>query len=365
MTILLLSKYDTIGASSRIRSLQFLPYIERFGIDVRVAPLFSNRYLKALYSGGSRWSMVITAYARRAMVVLVARRFDVIWIEKEIFPFFPAWIESAFFATRIRYLVDYDDAIFHRYDHHKIAVVRWVLGRKIDTVMRKAGSVVAGNEYLAARARRAKAAHIVEIPSVVDLTTYLVHSRRAANLITVGWIGSPSTSKHLLSFIDVIETAARQYPLRFVAVGADPRTILSNEVEVVPWSKESEVSMIQEFDIGIMPLPDLPWERGKCGYKLIQCMACGVPVIASPVGVNSRIVAHGVNGYLCSSTEEWLLAFEMLSNDANLRARLGAAARATIEHTYSLQKQRRALLRELRRVSSKRSPSKRQTVARE
>lgn len=357
MTVLLLSKYDSIGASSRIRSLQFLPYIERFGVEVRVAPLFSNRYLKALYAGSSRWSIVITAYARRAMVMLVARRFDVIWIEKEIFPFFPAWIESALYASRTRYLVDYDDAIFHRYDHHKLAVVRWILGQKIDTVMRKSGSVVVGNDYLASRARRAKAPHIVKIPSVVDLTTYMARPRSPAKTLTVGWIGSPSTSKYLLSFIDVVEAAARQYPLRFVAVGADPRIVLSKEIEVVPWSEESEVSMIQEFDIGIMPLPDLPWERGKCGYKLIQCMACGVPVIASPVGVNSRIVVHGVNGYLCSTTKEWLLAFEMLSNDAILRARLGAAARATIEHTYSVQKQRRVLLGELRRVSSERSPS--------
>jgi hypothetical protein len=108
-------------------------------------------------------------------------------------------------------------------------------------------------------------------------------------------------------------------------------------LEILPWAEDTEVTLIQSMDIGVMPLPDTPWTRGKCGYKLIQYMACGLPVVASPVGVNRDIVEHGVNGFLAESDDEWRAAVDALLNDADLRRRMGAAGRKKVEEQYSLQ----------------------------
>ena len=108
-------------------------------------------------------------------------------------------------------------------------------------------------------------------------------------------------------------------------------------LEVIAWSEDTEVDAIQSMDIGVMPLPDTPWARGKCGYKLIQYMACGLPVVASPVGVNKEILEHGVNGFLAESDAEWRTAIEALISDPDLRRRMGAAGRKKVENEYSLQ----------------------------
>ena len=127
------------------------------------------------------------------------------------------------------------------------------------------------------------------------------------------------------------------YDLRLIVIGGKAPCIKNVDVIELPWNEDDEVNEINNFDVGIMPLPDSPWERGKCGFKLIQYMACGLPVIASPIGVNSTIVEHGVNGFLVETDEEWESSFRALCADANLRHRMGQAGRIKIEQHYSLE----------------------------
>jgi len=129
----------------------------------------------------------------------------------------------------------------------------------------------------------------------------------------------------------------KQNQALFRAVGAAMQPETVGSLEILPWTEDTEVSLIQNMDIGVMPLPETPWTRGKCGYKLIQYMACGLPVVASPVGVNCEIVEHGVNGFLAETNEEWRSAVETLLSDADLRRRMGAAGRKKVEDSYSLQ----------------------------
>ena len=197
MKVLLLSRYGRLGASSRIRSLQYLPFFELKGWQINVISLFSDSYVQALYSGQSQWSQVITGYLQRLKSLLLVRRYDLIWIEKEIFPFMPALAEWLLAKAGIPYVVDYDDALFHRYDQHRSWLVRTLLGRKIDTVMKYSALVIAGNEYLAERARAAGARHVEIVPTVVDLTRYDVVRSVRKHPLVVGWIGSPSTSHYL------------------------------------------------------------------------------------------------------------------------------------------------------------------------
>lgn len=337
MKVLLLTRYSRLGASSRVRFLQYISLIESKGWKVDAHPLFSDRYLHALYRGQPRIVPIIAGYWRRLHALARARQYDLIWIEKEAFPFIPVLAEQILINSGVPYVVDYDDALFHRYDNHRNPVVRSLLGRKIDAVMRNAALVVAGNEYLAERARKAGARWVEIIPTVVDLTRYQVVPPVCNHPLVVGWVGSPSTSIYLRTIAFVFESLARGLDLRFVALGASEEAVKGLPIEVWPWSEATEVQLIQTFDIGIMPLVDSLWERGKCGYKLIQYMACGKPVIASPVGENKVIVEPGVNGFLADSNEEWLESIRVLQANPELRKAMGRAGREKVKNKYSLQ----------------------------
>ncbi|HIO50410.1 TPA: glycosyltransferase [Candidatus Poribacteria bacterium] len=350
MRVLLLSRYGRLGASSRVRSFQYLPFLELKGWQVDVRPLFSDNYVRSLYNGKSRGLEVLAGYCRRLKDLVHAGQYDLIWIEKEAFPFMPALAEWLLAKVGVPYVVDYDDALFHRYDSHRRWLIRSILGRKIGSVMRYAALVIAGNEYLAEYARAVGAKCVEIVPTVVDLTRYeIVHSDSNHPLV-VGWIGSPSTSHYLAVIAPVIESLSKEFDVRFVAVGASEESVCDLPMEAKPWSEETEIQSIRGFDIGIMPLVDDPWERGKCGYKLIQYMACGVPVVASPVGVNKDIVEPGGNGYLAQDLHDWAQALRRLMSDKELRQRLGDNGRQQVEARYSLQVQAHRLEKLMRSV---------------
>lgn len=341
MRVLLLCRYGPLGASSRVRFLQYLPYFRTQGVEVTVRELLSDTYLRALYNGGSRWREVIKGYTWRMLAILGARKFDAIILEKELFPFMPAVAECLLLRLiGVSYIVDYDDALFHQYDCHPNIWVRRLLGKKIDTVMRHAKVVIVGNNYLAERAFRAGAKRVEIIPTVVDAERYYPKPKSGDEKIIVGWIGTPKTSRYLKALLPVFRAIKNELPVRFVAVGANLKDFEGTPVETWLWSQESEVESVQQFDIGIMPLVDSPWERGKCGYKLIQYMACGVPVIASPVGVNCEIVEKGHNGEFAGMTEEWDTALRnMISARPERRKKMGITGRQRVEQWYSLQAQ--------------------------
>lgn len=340
MKVLLLSRYGSLGASSRVRYRQYLPYLRSHGVEVSIAPLFSNTYLKALYKGDKSWREVFAGYGRRFFKLLRIRKFDIVIIEKELFPFLPSIAECLLDIIGVRYVVDYDDALFHRYDHHGNALVRFLLGKKIDKVMRHSKVVIAGNEYLAKRARQAGAPLVEIIPTVVDTKRYFPTHKPVNKVPVVGWIGTPKTSRYLLPLLSVFQDLTKEMNVRFVAVGACEEDFEDTPVEVLPWSEETEVATIQLFDIGIMPLDDSHWERGKCGYKLIQYMACGLPVVASPVGVNCEIVIPDKNGFLARTNSEWktMLRF-LLQSDVTVRKSMGRYSRSYVDDWYSLHAQ--------------------------
>jgi glycosyltransferase involved in cell wall biosynthesis len=232
-------------------------------------------------------------------------------------------------------------------------VVRKVLGQKIDAVMNRANLVVAGNQYLADRAEKAGAKRVEIIPTVVDLTRYPAANDQPGKPnvpLVVGWIGTPKTSRYLHPLKSVFESLQSRFNVRFVAVGATRESLGDLPVEPWEWSEDTEVDSIQKFDIGIMPLEDSPWERGKCGYKLIQYMACGLPVVGSPVGVNTEIVEHGVNGFLASEEEQWRESLASLLAEPELRVQMGHNGRKKIESTYSIQIQAPRLERLLQQL---------------
>lgn len=338
MKILLLSRYGPLGASSRVRSYQYLPYLKAQGIDVTVAPLLNDNYVKSLYSGKAKpLFSIFGTYLRRFWNIFSSYRFDLVWIEKELFPWLPAWIEMILSRVGVPYIVDYDDAIFHRYDMNPHGVVRTLLGNKISRVMRYASAVIVGNEYLANYAIRSGAKRVGSIPTVIDLERYNIKDCTDTGEFKVGWIGSPVTAKYLDLVKSAIIQLYKQGNASLSLIGSGHLELDEVPINVIPWSAETEVADIQNFDVGIMPLPDSPWERGKCGYKLIQYMACGKPVVASTVSANTEIVKHGVNGFLAESAEEWLEALTVLRDNPDLRKKMGTAGRKMVEKKYCIQ----------------------------
>lgn len=336
MRVLALSRYGRLGASSRMRIYQYVPALRGLGIDVQVLPLLGDNYLNSLYAKQTtNWFALLGDYLMQAIGLLRARKFDLLWIEKELFPNLPAWFEQILSALGIRYLVDYDDAIFHNYDLNPHPVKKFLID-KIDKVMRSSVLVVCGNAYLAERARSAGARQVEIIPTVIDLERYKVLSPVVRAHIVVGWVGSPSTVKYLDVVAPALMALAAEFPLQLRVIGAQ-FAWPGLDVDCRPWSEESEVSEIQDFDIGIMPLIDSPWERGKCGYKLIQYMACGKPVVASPVGVNQDIVVNDINGYLASTVDEWAHALRALFSNKQYQLVMGAQGRRSVEEKYCLQ----------------------------
>ncbi|WP_319782068.1 glycosyltransferase family 4 protein [Oceanisphaera sp. IT1-181] len=347
--ILALTKYPRLGASSRLRTLQYLPLLEQQDFEFDVQSLFDEAYLKNLYGKGHRSRLaVMGCYFKRLFRLFSVWRYDLIWIEYELFPYLPAFAERLLAFTGKRYVVDYDDAIFHNYDLSGNSLLRKLLGNKIDVVMEKASCVIAGNAYLAARAEAAGATCIEWVPTVVDPTRYAPHSKATSRPLVIGWIGSPSTQKYVVGIKEALRAACERHHAKLLLVGATPNitTELPDiDVEVVPWSEEHEAGLIEGMDVGIMPLPDGPWEKGKCGYKLIQYMACAVPVVASSVGVNVDIIRGNQCGYLADHSEQWVASLDALLSSLEQRNALGSAGRKAVEETYSLQVQAPILAR--------------------
>jgi glycosyltransferase involved in cell wall biosynthesis len=351
MRILCLTRYDRNGASSRQRCLLYLEALGAAGITADVCPLLSDAYLHARYSGRRvGLAEIVRRYVIRLRALTRLSRYDLVWIEKEALPWMPAWIEIVLLdLAGIPIVADYDDALFHVYDRHRNPLVRGLFGTKIDRIMKAADLVIVGNAYLGARAKMAGARRVAELPTVVDLRRYEAPSRRPAlrpfdklraqegAALTIGWIGSPITSPYLDLLRPALSALMARLPLRLRLIGAEPTALAGFPAERVPWSADSEAAEIARCDVGVMPLPDAPWERGKCGYKLIQFMASALPVVASPVGANRDIILEGETGFFAARDADWVIALSRLHDDPQLRHRMGQAGRQRAERLYSLQ----------------------------
>jgi glycosyltransferase involved in cell wall biosynthesis len=337
--LLVLSRYGRLGASSRVRTYQYLPRLGEAGITYEVRPLFDDAYVAARNSEQGRPPIpqVLRAYGRRFRSMLRSTNARAVWIEYEALPWLPYVVERWLYRTRTPVIVDYDDAIFHRYDAHESMLVRRILGAKIDRIMASATVVIAGNAYLAERARAAGARRIEIVPSVIDLARYRQKSSwDDTGAFVIGWIGSRSTAPYLRMLESAARALSERVPLRIVNVGGGAWSIPGIDVRNVAWSEASEIDEMLRFDAGVMPLPDEPWTRGKCGYKLIQYMGCALPTVASPVGVNADIVEHGKTGFLATTPEEWRHALESLARAPELRRAMGQAGFAKVAAEFSL-----------------------------
>jgi glycosyltransferase involved in cell wall biosynthesis len=246
------------------------------------------------------------------------------------------------------YVMDFDDAIFHDYDCHRFVWVRRIYGRRIDRLMAGARLVVAGNRYLADRALAAGAQRVEVLPTVVDLARYdAKQDYTPAQKPRIVWVGSPSTTRYLRDLAESLSALAKRQAFTLRVIGGERLSLPGVDFESLPWSLDTEAAMIAECDIGIMPLENTPWEQGKCAYKLIQYMACGLPTVATPIGANREVVLENETGFFADTPAAWVEKLDVLLCDATLRQRLGQAGRLRVEADYCLQQTAPRLVRML------------------
>ena len=338
MKIAFLTKYSDLGASSRLRSYQYIPFLEKKGHSVKVYPFFDSNYLKSLYSGNkiSKCSL-LRFYFRRLINILRLYKFDVVVIEKECFPYLPSSFEMLAPLINSSYIIDYDDAIFHNYDTGS-KLKKAILSNKLDYLVKHSKMIHVGNDYLGKYMTSKGATTVKYLPTVVDFNRYSdveVPRTTYKSSVVIGWIGSPSTTKYLVNLIPTLELISKKFDIKLLAIGASHIESDILDIEIVEWTEDTEVESLSRIDVGVMPLNDSIWEKGKCGYKLIQYLALGKPVVASPIGVNKFIVDENV-GFLASSEDEWYEKIHFLVSNEATRSNFGINGKKKVEQLFSL-----------------------------
>lgn len=350
--VLALSPIPEEGAGCRFRVAQYVPYLRTAGFDVTISSFYTPEFFRIVYQPGRHVLKAATSLqlaARRVTELFTVGRYDLVLLYREAIPFGPPIVERLIAARGIPIVYDFDDAIFlPNVSEANKAFAFLKNPSRVARVLRLSRAVIAGNDYLGDYARRHNPA-VTVIPTAVD-TTRFVPREPAASFSgsrsglqagrrdpIVGWIGSPTTYPYLQSLSDVLRQVATRHSFTLKVSGAgQPVRMPGVDVREVPWKLADEVSLFNTCDIGVYPLADDDWSRGKCGFKAIQCMACGVPVVAAAVGVNREIISDGANGFLASTPAEWVDKLGRLLSDPDLRERMAAAGRRTIEERYSL-----------------------------
>ncbi len=293
--------------------------------------------------------MLVKGLLRRLFILPALFKFDFVFIHREVAPLGPPvfeWLITKVFRKKVIY--DFDDALWltDRIDEGLLLKgIKW--RSKIKTICRWSYKVSCGNEYLCCYARRYND-QVIYNPTTID--TEVLHnpdrlSKSRSDAVTVGWTGSHSTLKYLRFIEDILQDIERDFPTVQFLVIADKKPDLNlKSLRYKPWRIDTEIEDLFEFDIGIMPLPDDEWTKGKCAFKALQYMALQIPTIASPVGVNSAVIDHGLNGFLAASPAEWKNCLKLLIDGKNLRTEFGKMGRKKVAHQYSVLSNKAAFL---------------------
>ena len=329
--------------SQRFRVESFLPELTASGISYRIEPFFDQGTGRILYKEGYFFLKLLglcKGFIKRWWVLIFILPFyDYVFIHREAAPVGPPvfeWIIAKFFRKKVIY--DFDDAIWIPNTSAANHFANWFKAFwKVKRICGWAYKVVGGNDYLCNYAKQFNK-NVVKIPTCIDTEKY--HPRptpfSAAELV-VGWTGSHSTIKYLDQIVPVIDEVQKTFDFKFTII-ADKKPLLTlKKWQFIPWNIDTEIEDLMKLDIGVMPLVPDAWSEGKCGFKLIQYLALGIPAVASPVGVNKTIIEQDCNGYLCKSGEEWIAALSELVKDEQKRIEWGKRGREKVLKEFSIQ----------------------------
>jgi glycosyltransferase involved in cell wall biosynthesis len=332
------SLYDK-SPGQRYRLEQWEPLLRERGVDITYAPFECAELNDVVYKQGQiakKLRLVVQALGRRAALLSKLTNYDVIYLHREAALLGPAVFERLIHRSGVPIVFDFDDAIFLSYKSPSNGYLSYLkFAGKTKTNCRLAAHVMVGNPYLAEYARQFNQ-NVSIIPTTIDTDKYKpVNIEDASGPVVIGWTGSHSTVQHLDTLRSALAKLAQRESIRLRVIGTPNYQIEGVEFETIMWRSETEVEDLSAVDIGIMPLPDDNWARGKCGAKALQFMAMGIPTVCSPVGVNTDIIQDNENGLIANSEDEWIEKLSLLIRSRELRARLGKAGRQTIEQRFS------------------------------
>ncbi|HAX61176.1 MAG TPA: hypothetical protein DCX95_01255 [Elusimicrobia bacterium] len=341
--------------ASRFRVLQYIKYLKQAGFIPTVKPTvpdkdFSPRQLFPKLYNFNKWlarviSLFLYLYMllNRMFDVLASIRYDIVFLQRDLYSIRQPMLEKLLSILNKNIIFDFDDAIFLQNR------------KKIARIIQLSKHVIVGNSYLEKFAKTFTN-NVTVIPTVIDTSKYHLRHENTSEQVIIGYVGSSSTLNYLSNIKNCLLYLTKKYnniQIRILSIFTGTKfTFIENSV-YIEWTPENEISEISRFDIGLMPLDDNEWTRGKCGAKILQYMAGGIPTVASPVGVNSEIIQDGFNGFLASTDEIWIKKLSILIENRELRKQMGIAGRKTVEEKYSVEVNFPKLIEVLKKVENK------------
>lgn len=342
--------------SQRYRFEQYLPYLEQQGYAFTYSNLINETNDKLFYGPGNilkKIFILLNTLHIRWKDIRRFKQFDIIFIQREALFFGTSYVEKAAYKSGAKVVFDFDDSIWLPDTSPGNKKFAWVKKpQKFFDTVNYAHVVIAGNAYLAAKANVPATTRV--IPTTIDTNFHKpIPVKKVNHSVTIGWAGSISTLKHFETLIPVLQQLKSEFgdQLHIKLMGQASYQHPQLEVESVIWTHETEVEHLNSFDIGVMPLPNDEWAKGKCGLKALTYMACGVATVASAVGVNTEIIESTKNGFLVSTNNEWLEVLRQLILNNNLRQSIGYAGRQRVETAYSVQKWKKIYLESFNSLS--------------
>src|SRR5262245_29514054 len=327
-----------IAPSQRYRIEQWTAHLAEQGISIHLSPAMDRNLMRLLHKPGhniEKAMMAMAALPRRLGEALSARRYDAVLIHRAATIAGPPIIERFVKKLGRPVIFDFDDAIYLLHTTHANRQLGWLkFPRKTELLCRISDHVVVGNSYLYSYASQYNG-NVTIIPTSVDVDRYRPIEHRPGGPVVVGWTGSSTSQTHLEMFAPMLARITCRADIELRVLSDRKPSLPGVKVKWRPWSAQTEITEMADFQIGIMPMPDDEWARGKCSLKALLYMAMGIPAVCSPIGANRDIVAHGENGLLPASEDEWISAIFTLVDDPALRHRLGRAGRLTVENRFS------------------------------
>ena len=329
--------------SFRVRTKVPSAELQRHGITMHHYPLLDSEQDRTFHRGSARQRLQAALQARRALRTRLASEegFDVALVQRQV-DLLPSLRLERLVADGRRLVLDVDDAIWldasPAAGGHRLAALKGT-PRKVRWLAQRADTVIAGNELLAEWLGR-YSSNVVVVPSLVEHRSIPVRQHTQGERVLLGWIGSPSTAPSLSRLREPLKALTSAHPdlqVELLAVGGRAPELPGLRVREEPWSEESELAFLRTVDIGLMPLPDNAWTRGKCAYKALQYMAAGIPVVADDVGVSAKVVGHDEGGLIAADLSDWTALLAELADDPQLRARLGGGGRARVAKDFSVE----------------------------
>jgi glycosyltransferase involved in cell wall biosynthesis len=327
--------------SQRFRFEQYIDFLEENGFEIHFFPFLSEKTWKTLYQEGKFFQKgmgILRSFLNRFALLFSLHRADFIFIHREAShigpPIFEWFIAK---VLRRKFIYDFDDAIWlPNYSESNAKFHRLKAYWKVNYCMKWAHQVTAGNAYLANYAKQFNSC-VQVIPTTIDtLNHHTVMTNHEAERVTIGWTGTHTTMHYLDELVPVLQQLEQQYDFTFLVISNQAASYPLKSLRSIPWNKATEIEDLAKINIGVMPLKKDIWSEGKCGFKGLQYMALEIPTIMSPVGVNTTIVADGVNGFLVETPEEWYAVLESMLLDKQLRLQIGKAGKKRIDEAYSV-----------------------------